>query len=132
MGYPNFSFNKIGIIILAVFAFLAGYILHGYKNLGADLLSLSQQNATSSILVVNNATSTLPVSSEIQCAAEPPKNAEYKLITNVDECLLNKLANQGWHIFQVGSLSDVLGYAADCNRVTRSGIDWILLTRDKK
>lgn len=107
MKNPNLYLNKISIVILVVFTFLAGYSLRGYKNLSADLSSLSQKAATSSVSTSStsgndNATSTLALNAVSQCISEPPKNVDYKLIENVDECLLNKLSKDGWHIFQNG------------------------------
>lgn len=63
----------------------------------------------------------------------PAINYQYRYLTNVDECTLNKLGIKNWAVLSMGSVTtDNNGgpyYAADCHTSVRGNIDWVLFEK---
>lgn len=59
---------------------------------------------------------------------------EFKLLRDVDQCLLNKLGAQGWQPIQFGgNVESAFGFDENCkNPKVYDTLDWVLLSRDKQ
>lgn len=66
-------------------------------------------------------------------ATTTPSVYQYKYLTSVDECTLNKYGAQGWSISQIGLIiTDNNGgpyYAADCKTPVRGFADWAFFVK---
>jgi hypothetical protein len=121
-----FKTKSLLIISSIAFCSLIVVLASEYHIFQKDVLTRASTASNSVAAVADSATTATD-------ATPAPKTYEFKLATNADECVLNKLGTDGWQPIQYGTPSIInaqTGCSKRGNVSTWVVYDWILMQRD--